>query len=395
MHAPTMHTATTYASLSGLPAAQQPYWPDEAVLEEVERELAALPALTTEDEAVDLMRGMELVARRSALLVQGGDCAERFHEAVPELVRQKVDTLQGLAAIMRAGSRSPTVAVSRIAGQYGKPRSSPFETEDSGRRMPSYCGDAVNDPEFDPTARIPDPRRLVTAYECSTLVLSELRRSWSGRPILERVYASHELLLMPYERPLVREGARGAYSGSAHFGWIGERTRRADGAHIALARTVHNPVGVKLGPTVSPEDAVELSRTLNPEGVPGRLTFIVRFGAKEVDRLLPPVVDAVAREGAPVVWLCDPMHGNGVRVRGHKTRLIEPMRAEVASFIRVLHARGQWPGGLHLELTPDPVTECVSERDEEPSFTDYRSTCDPRLNPEQSADMVSHFLSLL
>ncbi|WP_256255534.1 3-deoxy-7-phosphoheptulonate synthase [Streptomyces sp. MUSC 14] len=390
-----MHATTTHTSLARRPAAQQPYWPDEAALDDVERELAALPALTSEDEVVDLMRGMELVARGSALLIQGGDCAERFHEAVPELVRQKVDNLQGLAAIMRAGSRSPTVAVSRIAGQYGKPRSSPFEAEDSGRQMPSYCGDAVNDPEFDPVARTPEPRRLLTAYECSRLVLDELRRSWSGRPILERVYTSHELLLLPYERPLVREGARGAYSGSAHFGWIGERTRRPDGAHVALAQAVHNPVGVKLGPTVSPEDAVALSRTLNPERVPGRLTFIVRFGAKDVDRLLPRVVDAVARHGAPVVWLCDPMHGNGVRLSGHKTRLMEPMRSEITSFTRVLQEQGQWPAGLHLEMTPDPVTECVSEREEEPRFTDYRSTCDPRLNPEQSAEMVSHFLALL
>jgi 3-deoxy-7-phosphoheptulonate synthase len=392
-----MHATTTLASLTGRTAAQQPYWPDPESLDAVERELAGLPVLTTENEIVDLLGGMDLVAQGSALLVQGGDCAERFHEAVPELVRHKVDNLQGLAAIMRAGSGLPAVAVGRIAGQYGKPRSSPFETEDSGsgRQMPSYCGDAVNEPEFEPAARTPEPRRLLTAYTCSRLVLDEIRHSWSGRPVLERVYTSHELLLLPYERPLVRKGAHGTYSGSAHFGWIGERTRGEDGAHVALARAVRNPVGVKLGPSTSPEDAVALSRSLNPEGVPGRLTFIVRFGAKDVDRLLPPVVEAVARHGAPIVWLCDPMHGNGLKLSGHKTRLIEPMHAEIASFVRTLWAHGQWPAGLHLELTPDPVTECVSERDESPQFTDYRSTCDPRLNPEQSAEMVSHFLSLV
>ncbi|MEU4080520.1 MULTISPECIES: 3-deoxy-7-phosphoheptulonate synthase [Streptomyces] len=392
-----MHATTTLAALTGRTAAQQPYWPDPDAVDTVERELAGLPVLTPEDEVVDLMNGMALVARGAALLVQGGDCAERFHEAVPDLVRRKVDNLQGLAAIMRAGSGLPAVALGRIAGQYGKPRSSPFETEESGagRKMPSYCGDAVNEPEFEPAARTPEPRRLLTAYTCSQIVLDEIRRSWSGRPVLERVYTSHELLLLPYERPLVREGAHGTYSGSAHFGWIGERTRREDGAHVALAQAVHNPVGVKLGPTVSPEDAVALSRSLNPEGVPGRLTFIVRFGAKEVDELLPPVVRAVARHGAPVVWLCDPMHGNGLKLAGHKTRLIEPMRAETAAFVRTLREHGQWPAGLHLELTPDPVTECVSELDRPPRFTDYRSTCDPRLNPEQSADMVTHFLSLL
>ncbi|GGY38800.1 3-deoxy-7-phosphoheptulonate synthase [Streptomyces omiyaensis] len=391
-----MHATTTLAALTGRTAAQQPYWPDPDAVDTVERELAGLPVLTPEDEVVDLMNGMALVARGAALLIQGGDCAERFHEAVPDLVRRKVDNLQGLAAIMRAGSGLPAVALGRIAGQYGKPRSSPFETEESGsgRKMPSYCGDAVNEPEFQPAARTPEPRRLLTAYTCSQIVLDEIRRSWSGRPVLERVHTSHELLLLPYERPLVREGAHGTYSGSAHFGWIGERTRREDGAHVALAQAVHNPVGVKLGPTVSPEDAVALSRSLNPEGVPGRLTFIVRFGAKEVEELLPPVVRAVARHGAPVVWLCDPMHGNGLKLAGHKTRLIEPMRAETAAFVRTLREHGQWPAGLHLELTPDPVTECVSEFDRPPRFTDYRSTCDPRLNPEQSADMVTHFLSL-
>ncbi|MFK0211655.1 MULTISPECIES: 3-deoxy-7-phosphoheptulonate synthase [unclassified Streptomyces] len=392
-----MHATTTLTTLTGRTAAQQPYWPDPEAVDAVERELAGLPVLTPEEEVDDLMGGMELVARGSALLVQGGDCAERFHEAVPDLVRRKVDNLQGLAAIMRAGSGLPALAVGRIAGQYGKPRSSPFETEESGsgRQMPSYCGDAVNEPPFEQVARTPEPRRLLTAYTCSQIVLDEIRRSWSGRPVLERLYTSHELLLLPYERPLVREGAHGAYSGSAHFGWIGERTRREDGAHVALAQAVHNPVGVKLGPTVSPQDAVALSRSLNPEGLPGRLTFIVRLGAERVDELLPAVVRAVARHGAPVVWLCDPMHGNGVKLAGHKTRLIEPMRAETASFVRTLREHGQWPGGLHLELTPDPVTECVSELDRPPRFTDYRSTCDPRLNPEQSADMVTHFLSLL
>ncbi|XTZ13658.1 3-deoxy-7-phosphoheptulonate synthase [Micromonospora echinospora] len=361
----------------------------------MERELAGLPALTDEDEVVDLMRCMTLAAEGSALVLQGGDCAERFQEAVPDVVRRKIDHLQGLAALLRAASGLPTVAIGRMAGQYGKPRSSAFEIENSGRCLPSYYGDAVNDPAADPVLRTPDPRRLITAYHCSEVVLAALRQSWSGRPVSERVYASHELLLLPYESALVRTGARGGYSASTHFGWIGERTRNPGGAHLELAQAVHNPIGVKLGPSSSPQDAVELSRYLNPEGIPGRLTFIVRFGADEVDRLLPPVVEAVARHGAPVVWLCDPMHGNGLRLSGCKTRLIEPMRAEVSSFVRILQANRRWPAGLHLELTPDPVTECVSALTADPHFTDYRSTCDPRLNPEQATGMIAHFLTML
>ncbi|SCF47641.1 3-deoxy-D-arabinoheptulosonate-7-phosphate synthase [Micromonospora matsumotoense] len=392
-----MTATTTLTTLTGRSAAQQPHWPDPVALEEAERELTERPVLATEPEIVELTGGMDLVARGSALLLQGGDCAERFHEAVPELVRQKVDNLQGLAAIMRSGSGLPAVTIGRIAGQYGKPRSSPFETEETGsrRQMPSYCGDAVNEPEFEPVGRTPQPRRLLTAYECSRLVLDEVRRSWSQRPVLERVYTSHELLLLPYERPLVRLGAHGVYSGSTHFGWIGERTRAHDGAHVALSRAVHNPIGVKLGPSVSPDDAVALSRSLNPEGIPGRLTFIVRFGAKDVDRLLPPVVEAVHRHGSPAVWLCDPMHGNGLKINGQKTRLVERMHAEVESFVRTLRRHREWPAGLHLELTPDPVTECVSELAQPPRFTDFRSTCDPRLNPRQATEMVALFLSLL
>lgn len=384
------------AEMAARTARQQPVWPDQDAVHRVEAELAELPGLTTEDEVVDLGLSMALVAQGAALVLQGGDCAERFHEAVPELVRRKVDHLQGLAAMMRAGSGLAGVAVGRLAGQYGKPRSSPFEPDpfETGL-MASYCGDAVNDPEPDPLLRVPDPRRLRTAYDCSQTVLREVRRAWWGKPLEERVYTAHEMLLVPYERPLVRDGVRGVYSAGTHFGWIGERTREIGGAHLALAAGVRNPLGVKIGPTATPDDVVALTRHLNPDGVPGRLSLILRYGAKNVEELLPDMVAAVARHGTPVVWLCDPMHGNGLKLRGVKTRLMESMRAEVTSFVKVITGQGLRPAGLHLELTPDPVTECVSGVDGEPSFPDYRSTCDPRLNPEQSVTLIAHFLDRL
>ncbi|MFI6683225.1 3-deoxy-7-phosphoheptulonate synthase [Streptomyces sp. NPDC050485] len=382
-------------SLAQRVVLQQPDWPDAEALAQAERELADLPALTTGDEIVDLARGMALVAQGSALVLQGGDCAERFEDAVPERVRQRADHLQGLAAGMRAGARLPTVAIGRMAGQYAKPRSSPFEKSAKGERLLTYRGDAVNDPAPDPWRRVADPRRLITAYECAALTLGGLRRSWSGRPLTERVFASHELLLMPYESPLVRAGVRGDYAGSTHFGWIGERTRNLGGAHLELARTVNNPIGVKIGPSMAPSEAAELSRLLNPEGIAGRLTFIVRAGAHEVDRVLPPVVEEVARSGTPVVWMCDPMHGNGQIRSGVKTRAVAEVLQEVTSFVRVLRSLRQWPAGLHLELTPDPVTECLPAHVDDMDFTDYRSSCDPRLNPEQSAEVISSFVALL
>ena len=389
--------AAVRAAITARTARQQPVWPDQDALDGVEAELADLPGLTTEDEVVDLARSMALVAETSGLVLQGGDCAERFHEAVPELVRRKVDHLQGLAALLRAGSGRATVTVGRLAGQYGKPRSSPFEPDpaEAGRVMASYCGDAVNDPASDPVRRVPDPRRLRTAYGCSQVVLREVRRAWWGRPLEERIYAAHETLLIPYERPLVRDGVRGVFSAATHFGWIGERTRELDGAHMALASSVHNPLGVKVGPTASPDDIVRLTQRLNPDGVPGRLSLIMRYGARDVERLLPPMVEAVSQHGTPVVWLCDPMHGNGIKLSEVKTRLVESMLTEVTVFVRTLLGHRQHPAGLHLELTPDPVTECVSTQVAEPSFPDYRSTCDPRLNPVQAVELITHFLDQL
>ncbi|WP_433871545.1 3-deoxy-7-phosphoheptulonate synthase [Saccharopolyspora sp. CA-218241] len=377
------------------PAAQQPDWPDTELLDQVRRTLAERPGLVAEDEIEQLSAALADAARGRALVLQGGDCAEPFADAAPATVRRKVDHLRGLASVLRSGTALPVVTIGRIAGQYAKPRSARFETLPDGRNLPSYRGDAVNDVTADRVLRTPDPTRLVTAYDSARRVLDTIRATGLGRPADERVYAAHELLLMPYEEPLRRTGRGGHYSASAHFGWIGDRTRQPDGAHLALAESVHNPIGVKIGPGAAPGDVVELARRLNPDRVPGRLTFIVRMGADRIDRFLPPLLDEVAERAGPVVWLSDPMHGNTVRTgSGVKTRYLSTIVAEVTSFARLLRARGLWPAGLHLELTPDPVTECVDAPGPQPDFPDYRSACDPRLNPAQAARIIDAFLAL-
>ncbi|MBB6170947.1 3-deoxy-7-phosphoheptulonate synthase [Nocardiopsis mwathae] len=395
----TMSLSTTSHGTTATSAAQQPDWQDGDLLDHVRRRLRDLPGLTTEDEVGELERALAGAARGEALVLQGGDCAERFHDAVPDRVRRKLDHLQGLASVLRAGTGLGVVPVGRMAGQYAKPRSDPYETLPDGRRVPSYRGDAVNDPAADPVLRAADPTRLVDAYDCSRAVLGAVRASWAGRQAGERVYTAHELLLLPYEESLVRTGKRGDYAASTHFGWIGARTSAPDGAHVGLAASVHNPVGVKIGPRTSPAHAVELVRRLNPDAVPGRLTFIVRMGAEQLDSALPPLVEAVAAGGIPVVWLSDPMHGNTYRAPGGaKTRSLSAMRAETEAFVRVLREHRQWPAGLHLELTPDPVTECVDVPETATGrlvFPHYRSVCDPRLNPAQAEQLVHAFLRLL
>lgn len=382
-------TATPPTSTRG-DAAQQPPWPDPRAVDNVESELAMLPALTTETEVADLACDMAAVARGDAVLFQAGDCAERFADASAPVTRRKVAQLSDLAARLREGSGRRVVTVGRIAGQYAKPRTSPFEPGRTGSPVHSYRGDAVNAALPDAGPRMPDPRRLLAAYRSSQVVLDELRASWSRDPSA-RIFASHEILLLPYERALVRSGRHGRFSASTHFGWIGVRTHAPDGPHVALASGVHNPIGVKIGPSTSPDEAVSLCRVLNPYGLPGRLTFIARYGVAEIDRGLPPVVDAVTRRGTSAVWVCDPMHGNTRRLGGRKTRTMPSMAAEMDAFLRILRRRGLPPGGLHLELTPDPVTECLDLESGPAGFPDYRSPCDPRLDPGQSVRLVDRF----
>ncbi|NLU68813.1 3-deoxy-7-phosphoheptulonate synthase [Streptomyces sp. HNM0574] len=385
------HTAPTR------PAAQQPAWPDPDALAEVVRELAVLPPLVTEEEVTALSGELAEAARGERLVLHGGDCAERFEDSDRDTVLRKAAQLRGLATRLREGAGAPGVtAVGRIAGQYAKPRSADHEPGPDGRSIPSYRGDAVNAEAPDPLLRVPDPRRLLTAYHSARRALAALRESARGEEAAQPVYASHELLLLEYERALFRKGPGAALATSAHFGWIGERTRGPRDAHADFASAVHNPVGVKLGPATTPDEALALARLLNPEAAEGRLSFIVRMGAERVTAALPPLVRAVADAGVPVVWLCDPMHANTYRAPGgRKTRALPEIRREIEGFVRVLRTHGAHPAGLSLELTPDPVTECVEgprERTGAGDFPDYRSACDPRLNPEQATAAVDAFL---
>ncbi|MEV0600531.1 3-deoxy-7-phosphoheptulonate synthase [Streptomyces sp. NPDC050315] len=376
-------------------APQQPDWPLPEAAAVVRSALAARAGLVTEEECRHLTASLGQAGRGEAVVLQGGDCAERFADAAPSVVSAKTDQLLALAATIRHTSGLPTHPVGRLAGQYAKPRSSERERLADGRSIPVYRGDAVNSAAYRESARTADPARLLLAHDAAATVLDTVRRSWPDDPSQPRVWCSHEALLLDYEEPLIRAGRRGPYGSSGHFLWIGDRTRSPYGAHIRLAATLTNPIGVKLGPGVAPSEAAELSRRLNPHGEAGRLTFIVRLGAAHVDDLLPGLVSEVARRGAPVLWLCDPMHGNTVPgPGGRKTRLLRDIAHEVTAFVRILRRSGQYPGGLHLEMTPEDVDECVDD-EREPAGDrwprNYRSACDPRLNPEQARQIVHTF----
>ncbi|MEU2614618.1 3-deoxy-7-phosphoheptulonate synthase [Micromonospora sp. NPDC007271] len=379
----------------GLP--QQPPWPVRDRIDAVRCELARRPGLVTEDECADLAAVLAL-AWTGTQVLHAGDCAERFADSSPGTVAGKVAQLDALAELLRSPTGRPAVRIGRLAGQYGKPRSSAWETLPNGRRLPAYRGDAVNDPAPEPGARRPDPRRLLAAYRHSGRTLAGLRDAWAGRPKPERVYASHEALLLDYEEPLVRTGWQ-RYSASGHLLWVGDRTRQLGGPHVALLASISNPVAVKVGPGMLPEEIAALCRVLNPDRVPGRLTLIARLGASRVHALLPPLVAAVAATGVPVLWLCDPMHGNTVRTRdGVKTRPIEWIEQEVAGFVAVLRSAGVAPNGLHLEITADEVTECYAgpaARACAARLPRYRSACDPRLDAEQARQIVAGYAGLL
>ncbi|GAA2014518.1 phenazine biosynthesis protein PhzC [Nocardiopsis rhodophaea] len=378
---------------------QQPPWPFPEALAETRRVLSARTALVTEAESQELLSSLGRATKGEALVLQGGDCAEEFTDAVPSVAHVKVGQLLQLAALMRRANGIDVQPVGRLAGQYAKPRSCDIEQLPDGSSIPVYRGDAVNSPVPSGDARAADPNRLLRAYDASAEVLRAVRATWSAAPQVPRVMCAHEALLLDYEEPLVRPGSRGLYGSSGHFLWIGDRTRSTHGRHIKLGASLTNPIGVKLGPTTAASDAVELARRLNPAGIAGRLTFIVRLGARRVDELLPDLVAAVDRSGVPVLWLCDPMHGNTVPGRaGHKTRLIGDVSYETRAFVRILRRTGQHPGGLHLELTPYGVDECVEDEREataEQWPRCYRSVCDPRLNAEQAERIVEDFSSQL
>ena len=422
------------------PAAQQPGWPDQQRVSEVTAELAVLPPLVFAGECDLLTERLAAVSRGEAFVLQGGDCAETFAGATADSVRGKLRTLLQMAVVLTYGAQVPIVKIGRMAGQFAKPRSTPDEVR-GGERLPAYRGDAINGLEFTAAARRPDPGRMIRAYNCSAVTLNLCRAFTTGgyadlhqvhawnqdfvarSPAGQRYerlageidralafmracgadpdelrsvefYSSHEALVLDYEQALTRTDSRTglAYDTSAHLLWIGERTRAIDGAHVEFASGIRNPLGVKLGPETAPADVLALIARLNPDAQPGRLTLITRMGAGRVRDALPPLVRAVAASGAPVAWVCDPMHGNTFEApSGHKTRSFDDVLDEVRGFFEVHRSLGTHPGGIHIEFTGDNVTECVGGSHQIAAadlHQRYETACDPRLNRGQALDLA-------
>ena len=425
------------------PARQQPEWPDPAALATVEERLRGLPPLVFAGEARALLTSLGEVCEGRAFLLQAGDCVESFRDVSAPAIREKLKVMLQMSAVLTYGATLPVVKVGRIAGQFAKPRSGPTEIVD-GVELPSFRGHVVHSDAPTAEARIPDPERLVQGYYQAASTLNLLRAFTKGgfadltlvhvwnqefvasspagqryealadeieralrfmqavgidlerEPTLHEVdiWTSHEGLLLEYEEALTRTDSLTArpYDCSAHMLWIGDRTRQHDGAHVEFFSGVQNPVGVKLGPSATPEDAVALAKRLNPNRVPGRLTFITRMGAKHVREALPPLIQAIRESGIPVVWACDPMHANLVRTpSGTKTRHFDSILDEVLGFFAVHGELGTWPGGVHIEFTGEDVTECLggsAEVREEQLDHRYETLCDPRLNGRQALDLA-------
>ncbi|WP_103349967.1 3-deoxy-7-phosphoheptulonate synthase [Amycolatopsis sp. CA-128772] len=374
-------------------AAHQPPWPDPAVLRETVELVRDLPPLVEAGECAQLSEELAAVTRGERVVLQAGDCAELFADSAPRAIRAKTAQLAGLGERVRRAGRTP-VLIGRMAGQYAKPRSHRAELGAGDVEVPVYLGDAVND--LRPTAadRRPDPRRLLLAYAHAARGL----RTLASGPA---VYTSHEALLLDYEHALRRRDPLRdeVFASSAHTMWIGERTRAVAGPHIAFADEIANPVGVKVGPDADPAEVLALAERLTWHRPPGRLSLIVRMGADRIGERLPPIVRALGDHAADVVWLSDPMHGNTVRsAHGLKTRVVRRLADEVEQFCAVLHRHGRHPGGLHLEITPDDVGECVDDVADlatGPQPARYRSACDPRLNPAQAGALVELFTDVL
>ncbi|PVG82771.1 3-deoxy-7-phosphoheptulonate synthase class II [Nocardioides gansuensis] len=438
-----MSTVPTLEQLHALGPAQQPSYPDSAAVAAAVQRLRTAPPLVFAGECDELKEKIAAVTRGEAFMLQGGDCAETFDGVTADNVRNKLRVLLQMAVVLTYAASVPVVKVGRIAGQYAKPRSKDMETRVvAGEEvtLPAYRGDAVNGYEFTPEARIPDPQRLVDVYNSSAATLNLVRAFVTGgyadlrqvhtwntdfvkssaagqryeavaseidraltfmRAIgadpdeFHRVdfHSSHEALVLEYEHAMTRIDSRTQqpYDVSGHFVWIGERTRQLDGAHVELLSHIKNPIGVKLGPTTSPDDALALAAKLNPQNEAGRLTFITRFGAGKIREGLPPLIEKVTAEGVQVAWICDPMHGNTFEASsGYKTRRFDDVIDEVQGFFDVHRALGTWPGGVHVELTGDDVTECVGGGEELAEIdlgNRYESVCDPRLNRVQSLEL--------
>ncbi|GAA0398429.1 3-deoxy-7-phosphoheptulonate synthase [Streptomyces luteireticuli] len=380
------------ALLRGLPAAQQPVWDDDRALREVRAELAARPALVRARDVRELRSLLARAAAGAVTVVQTGDCAENPDESTRGDVARKAALLDLLAGTLKAVTHTPVLRVGRMAGQYAKPRSAGTEVV-AGRTLPVYRGHMVNSPEPDPELRRPDPRRILAGYDAARDVMRHL--GWCGTTpghgVDPTVWTSHEALLLDYELPMVRGDENGApVLASTHWPWVGERTRQPDGAHVALLATVVNPVACKVGPGTTPAELLALCERLDPHRDPGRLTLVARMGAAAAASRLPPLVRAVRRAGHPVLWLCDPMHGNTVSGRdGRKTRVVETVVREVEAFQEAVTEAGGVAAGLHLETTPDDVLECVPQEASEDTGGKYTSFCDPRLNPGQAVAVAA------
>nr|WP_203721317.1 3-deoxy-7-phosphoheptulonate synthase [Streptomyces coelicoflavus] len=375
-----------------LPAYQQPDWPDGEALTAARAGLAQAPPLVRSEDVALLRSLLASAARGEVQVVQSGDCAEDPAECTAGYVARKAALLDVLAGVMKASSLKPVVRVGRLAGQFGKPRSSSFETVD-GVVLPSYRGHMVNSPEPDPELRRPDPRRLVAGYEAASAAMGLLGWHSVLVPGAEApVWTSHEALLLDYEEPMLRAQRDGSLLlTSTHWPWIGERTRGLDDAHVALLASVANPVACKAGPTMTADEITSLCERLDPDREPGRLTLISRMGRGRAAERLPELVRTVRAAGHPVLWLCDPMHGNTVSVAGGvKTRFLDSVVGEVEEFQQAVSDNGGVAAGLHLETTPDPVHECVDDASHVAELGDkYTSFCDPRLNPEQAVAVAS------
>lgn len=424
-------------------ARQMPHWPDGDALARVESELSSYPPLVFAGEARNLKADLAKVASGRSFLLQGGDCAESFAEFHPNNIRDTFRVLLQMAVVLTFASKLPVVKLGRMAGQFAKPRSSECEVQ-GGVELPSYRGDIVNDIAFTPEGRVPDPQRMIRAYSQSAATLNLLRAFASGgyanlhqvnawthdfmgrspwaaqyRDVANRIsealefmaacgidaetvpqiksasfYTSHEALLLPYEQAFTRQDSLTGdwYDTSAHMLWIGDRTRFEGSAHVEFLRGVGNPIGMKVGPSLDPDTLLRLLDTLNPAREAGRMTLITRYGYDKIESGLPPLVAAVEREGHPVVWSCDPMHGNVIKTNnGYKTRPFERILAEVKGFFAVHRAHGSFGGGIHIEMTGQNVTECtggavdVTQMD----LADrYHTHCDPRLNAAQSIELA-------
>jgi 3-deoxy-7-phosphoheptulonate synthase len=387
-----------------LPAAQQPVWPDQADVTKVRSLLTALPPLVPIATIRALSAQLARVPSGGAFVVQAGDCAEPFGAAAVAGAQNKIRVIHQLSALLEQALGVPVLRIGRLAGQFAKPRSASVEVIGSRALWP-FRGLIINSPAATEQARRPDPLRMIDGYNTARLVFGELadeaaRAALEG--ITDPVWASHEALLLDYEEPQVRSdpGTGQRYLLSTHLPWIGERTRQLDGAHVAFLGAMANPVACKLGPGTTPEDLLGLCAKLNPDRLPGRLTLISRMGAGLVEDRLPALVRAVASAGHPVIWMCDPMHGNQVHTAsGRKTRRITDVVDELRAFTEILRDRGEWPGGIHLEIAGEDVTECLWGDDltaDEELDRAYRSLCDGRLNNAQASyvvDQMSAFLT--